>query len=52
MMNAAYRALVVMAWALAIALAGGVELFLVDVALGIYEEHFKHLRWRHSCESD
>lgn len=40
MMNAAYMALVVMAWALAIALAGGIELFPVDVALKIYEEHF------------
>lgn len=42
MMNAAYMALVVMAWALAIALAGGVALFLVEVALEIYEEHFHH----------
>lgn len=42
MMNVAYMALVMMAWALAIALAGGVALFLVDVALEIYEEHFKH----------
>ena len=39
-MNAAYMALVVMAWALAIALAGGVALFLVEVALEIYGEHF------------
>lgn len=43
MMNAAYMALVVMAWALAVALAGGVALFLVEVGLEIYEEHFKHL---------
>lgn len=41
MMNAAHMALVVMAWAFAIALAGGVALFLVDVALKIYEEHFQ-----------
>jgi len=40
MMNAAYMALVVMAWTLAIALAGGVALLLVEVALEIYEEHF------------
>lgn len=43
MMNAAYMALVVMAWALAIALAGGVALFPVSMALEIYEEHFH--RW-------
>lgn len=40
MENAGYMALVVMAWALAIALAGGVALFLVSMALEIYEEHF------------
>lgn len=40
-MNAAYMALVVMAWAFAIAIAGGVALFFVDMALTIYEEHFK-----------
>lgn len=40
MENAAYMALVVMAWALAIALAGGVALLLVTAALEIYEEHF------------
>ena len=42
MLNAAYMALVVMAWALAICMAGGVVPFLVDMALQIYEEHFKH----------
>jgi hypothetical protein len=41
MMNAAYMALVVMAWALAIAMVGGVALFLVEVALEVYEEHFQ-----------
>lgn len=40
-MNAAYMALVVMAWAFALAIAGGVALFLVGMALTIYEEHFK-----------
>lgn len=39
MTNAAYMALVVMAWAL----ASGVTLFLVSMALEIYEEHFH--RW-------
>ena len=43
MLNAAYMALVVMAWTFALAIAGGVVLFLVDMALQIYEEHFK--RW-------
>ena len=43
MMNAAYMSLVVMVWALAIALAGGVALFLVSMTLEIYEEHFH--RW-------
>ena len=43
MINAAYMALVVMAWALAIALAGGVALFRVSMALEIYKEHFR--RW-------
>lgn len=43
MMNAAYMALVVMAWELAIAMVGGVTFFLVEVALEVYEEHFK--RW-------
>lgn len=42
-MNAAYMALVVMAWALAICMAGGVAFFLVEVAPEVYEEHFK--RW-------
>ena len=42
-MNAAYMALVVMAWALAIAMVGGVAFFLVEVAPEVYEEHFK--RW-------
>lgn len=40
-MNAAYMVLVVMAWALAICMAGGVALFLVEVALEVYEEHFQ-----------
>lgn len=40
-MNAAYMAVTVMAWAFALAIAGGVALFLVDMALTIYEEHFK-----------
>lgn len=35
-MNAAYMALVVMAWATVIALA------IIIVALEIYEEYFKH----------
>lgn len=43
MANAAYMALVVMAWALAIALVGTVAYFLVSMALEIYEEHFR--RW-------
>ena len=43
MENAAYMALVVMAWAIAIALAGGVALFLVIMTLEIYKEHFH--RW-------
>lgn len=37
MENAAYMALVVMAWAL----AGGVALFPVSMALEICEEHFR-----------
>lgn len=41
MENAAYMALVVMAWALAIALAGGVALFPVSMALEICEKHFR-----------
>ena len=40
MMDAAYMALVVMAWAIAVALAGSVALLLVTAALKIYEEHF------------
>lgn len=43
MMDAAYMALVVMAWAIAVALAGSVALYLVSMALEIYEEHFR--RW-------
>lgn len=43
MENAAYMALVVMAWAIAIALVGGVAIFLVSMALEIYKEHFR--RW-------
>lgn len=43
MENAAYMALVVMAWAIAIALAGGVAIFLVSMALEIHKEHFR--RW-------
>lgn len=35
-------ALVVIAWAFAIAIAGAVAFFLVEVALELYEEHFKH----------
>lgn len=40
MLNAAYMAFVVMAWTFAI--AGAVAFFLVEVALELYEEHFKH----------
>lgn len=43
MINAAYMACVVMAWTLAIALAGSVALLLVTAALKIYEEHFHRL---------
>lgn len=42
MLNAAYMAFVVMAWAFAIAIAGAVAFFLVEVAPELYEEHFKH----------
>lgn len=41
-MNAAYMALVVMAWAFAIGMSGGIALLLAEVAMEIYEEHFKH----------
>ena len=43
MMDAAYMAFVVMAWAIAVALAGSVALFLVSTALDIYRDHFR--RW-------
>lgn len=43
MMDAAYMALVVMAWAIAVALAGSVTLFLVSMALDIYKDYFR--RW-------
>lgn len=43
MMDAAYMALVVMAWAIAVALAGSVALFLVSMALDIYKDYFH--RW-------
>lgn len=42
MWNAAYMALVVIAWAFAIAIAGAVAFFLVEMTLELYEEHFKH----------
>lgn len=40
MQTAVDMACVVMAWTLAIALAGSVALLLVTAALKIYEEHF------------
>lgn len=43
MMDAAYMALVVMAWAIAVALAGSVALYLVSMALDIYKDYFH--RW-------
>lgn len=43
MMDAAYMALVVMAWSIAVALAGSVALFLVSMALDIYKDYFH--RW-------
>lgn len=43
MMDAAYMALVVMAWAIAVAIAGSVALFLVSMALDIYKDYFH--RW-------
>ena len=43
MTNAAYMALVVMAWAIAVALAGSVVLYLVSMALDIYKDYFR--RW-------
>lgn len=42
-MNAAYMAVTVMARAFAIGMSGGILLLLVEVAMEIYEEHFK--RW-------
>lgn len=41
-MNAAYMAVTVMAWAFAIGMSGGIALLLLEVAMEIYEEHFKH----------
>ncbi len=41
-MNAAYMALVVMAWAAAIGVAGSVAFAIVIAALEIYEEYFHH----------
>lgn len=41
-MNAAYMALVVMAWAAAIGVAGSVAFAIIIVAPEIYEGHFKH----------
>lgn len=43
MINAAYMAFVVMAWAVAVALAGSVALYLVSMALDIYKDYFH--RW-------
>ena len=43
MMNAAYMALVVMAWAIAVALVGSVALYLVSMALDVYKDYFH--RW-------
>lgn len=43
MMDAAYMAFVVMAWAIAVALAGSVALYLVSMALDIYKDYFR--RW-------
>ena len=40
MQTAVDMACVVMAWTLAIALVGGVAIFLVSMALEIYKEHF------------
>lgn len=42
MMNAAYMALVVMAWAAAVGVAGSIALAVIVVVLEIYEEYFKH----------
>lgn len=42
MINAAYMALVVMAWAAAIGVAGSIAFAIIIVALEIYEEYFKH----------
>ena len=43
MINAAYMALVVMAWAATIGVAGSIIAFaIIIVALEIYEEYFKH----------
>lgn len=41
-MNAAYMAVTVMALAFAIGMSGGIALLLAEVAMEIYEEHFKH----------
>lgn len=41
-MNAAYMALVVMAWAAAIGVAVIVAFAIIIVALEIYERYFKH----------
>lgn len=41
-MNAAYMALVVMAWAAAIGVAGSVAFAIIIMALEIYEGDFKH----------
>ena len=43
MMDAAYMALVVMAWAIAVALVGSVALYLVSMALDVYKDYFH--RW-------
>lgn len=41
-MNAAYMALVVMAWAAAIGVAGSVAFAIIVAALEIYKGYFKH----------
>lgn len=42
MMNAAYMALVVMACAAAIGVAGSIAFAIIIAALEIYEKYFKH----------